>query len=369
MAGELRSPWSPSWAVIPGEVLAEALEERGMTQAELARRTGRPLKTISEIVTGKAAITPDTAIQLERTLGIVAGFWNGLEAQYRQTLAADRSRRDLEDQVAWLDAFPVRDLVRYDRLPKRGSKAETVADLFSFFGVASPSGWEQVWSQSGASYRLSQAHPSSPEALSTWLRWGEIEAAKKTAPPFDKKLFRSKLTEVRALSRMSIPDVALGRLEALCLSAGVIVLRIPEVEGARVSGAARWLRGRQPLIQISLRYRSDDQLWYTFFHEAGHLIVGPQRRDVVEDDVEVGGADAGDHTERAVDAFARDLMIPPDAYGKFVEAADFRDAAVRAFADSLVIAPGIVAGRLQHDHHVGPGALNQLKVFYAKPAR
>jgi Zn-dependent peptidase ImmA (M78 family) len=168
---------------------------------------------------------------------------------------------------------------------------------------------------------------------------------------------------------MSIPDVALGRLETLCLSAGVIVLRIPEVEGARVSGAARWLRGRQPLIQISLRYRSDDQLWHTFFHEAGHLILGPQRRDVVEDDVEVGGTDVADHTERAVDAFARDLLIPADAYGKFVGAADFRDAAVRAFADSLGIAPGIVVGRLQHDDHVARRALNQLKVFYDKPVR
>ena len=62
--------WNPTWAVSPGEVLVEALEERDMTQAELARRMARPLKTISEIATGKAAITPETAIQLERALGI-----------------------------------------------------------------------------------------------------------------------------------------------------------------------------------------------------------------------------------------------------------------------------------------------------------
>jgi plasmid maintenance system antidote protein VapI len=340
-----------------------------MTQAELARRTGRPLKTISEIVTGKAAITPDTAIQLERTLGIVAGFWNGLEAQYRQALAAGRSRRDLEDQVSWLDSFPIRDLVKYGRLPERGSKADTLADLFGFFGVANSAGWEQVWSQATASFRLSQAHPSSPQALSAWLRWGEIEASKRTAPPFERKVFRSTLTEARSLSRLSIPDVALSRLETLCLSAGVVVLRIPEVNGAHVSGAARWLRGRQPLIQISLRYRSDDQLWYTFFHEAGHLILGPQRRDVVEDEVELGGADNRDETEQAVDAFARNLLIPAAAYEQFIAIADFRDVAVRAFADTLGIAPGIVAGRLQHDHHIAPSALNQLKVFYANPVR
>ena len=75
--------WQPDWSVPPGDVLLEALEERSITQAELARRMGRPLKTINEIVKAKAAITPDTAIQLERALGVSAQFWNGLAANYR----------------------------------------------------------------------------------------------------------------------------------------------------------------------------------------------------------------------------------------------------------------------------------------------
>ena len=78
-----REHWQPDWSVPPGDVLLEALEERSMTQAELAGRMGRPLKTINEIVKANAAITPDTAIQLERALGVSAQFWNGLEANYR----------------------------------------------------------------------------------------------------------------------------------------------------------------------------------------------------------------------------------------------------------------------------------------------
>lgn len=74
----------------PGEVLLEALEEREMSQAELARRIARPLKTVNEIIKGKAAITPDTAIQLERALGISARFWNGLEGLWRERLALQR---------------------------------------------------------------------------------------------------------------------------------------------------------------------------------------------------------------------------------------------------------------------------------------
>ncbi len=67
----------------PGETLAETLEAIGMTQSELARRTGRPLKTINEIIQGKTTITTETALQFERVLGVPASFWNNREAQYR----------------------------------------------------------------------------------------------------------------------------------------------------------------------------------------------------------------------------------------------------------------------------------------------
>lgn len=71
----------------PGETLSEVLAEHGITQADLAERTGRPRKTIDEIIKGKAAITPETAIQLERVLGVPATFWNRRERQYREHLA------------------------------------------------------------------------------------------------------------------------------------------------------------------------------------------------------------------------------------------------------------------------------------------
>src|SRR3954454_21490287 len=109
-----RTAWQRDWAVAPGEILIEALEDRAMSQSELARRMGRPIKTINEIVNGKAAITPDTAIQLERTLGISATFWNNLEASYREHLARERAQQELEAHAAWVDAFPVKELAEHE---------------------------------------------------------------------------------------------------------------------------------------------------------------------------------------------------------------------------------------------------------------
>ena len=93
-----RTAWQRDWAVAPGEILQEALEDRDMSQSELARRMGRPVKTINEIVNGKAAITPDTAIQLELTLGITCDLLEQLggripRAPRTRARAARSSRR------------------------------------------------------------------------------------------------------------------------------------------------------------------------------------------------------------------------------------------------------------------------------------
>lgn len=75
----------------PGEILREILRTRGMTQADLARRMGRPAQIVSEIITGKKTITADTAVQLEQALGISAPLWLHLETDYRLHLARIRA--------------------------------------------------------------------------------------------------------------------------------------------------------------------------------------------------------------------------------------------------------------------------------------
>ena len=78
----------PDIAIPPGEYLEEELEERGISQKELARRMGRPLNAINEIVNGKKAITAETALQLEQVMPeIPARFWLNLETDYQLTRA------------------------------------------------------------------------------------------------------------------------------------------------------------------------------------------------------------------------------------------------------------------------------------------
>lgn len=85
----------PDIAIPPGEYLAEEIEARGISQKELAKRMGRPLNAINEIIHGKKAITALTALQLEEVMPeIPARFWLNLETDYQltKTLISRRAR-------------------------------------------------------------------------------------------------------------------------------------------------------------------------------------------------------------------------------------------------------------------------------------
>ncbi len=87
MSSATSNQFVPDYAIAPGETLLDTIEALGMSQAELAERTGRSKKTINEIIKGKAPITPETALQLERVLSVPAQFWNDLGNNCRETVA------------------------------------------------------------------------------------------------------------------------------------------------------------------------------------------------------------------------------------------------------------------------------------------
>ncbi|MDP2919743.1 MAG: HigA family addiction module antitoxin [Dehalococcoidia bacterium] len=83
----------PDVAIPPGEYLAEESKARHITQKELARRMGRPLNAINEIINGKKAITAETALHLEKAMPeIPARFWLNLESDYQLTRALLKQR-------------------------------------------------------------------------------------------------------------------------------------------------------------------------------------------------------------------------------------------------------------------------------------
>ena len=350
--------WNPTWVVSPGEVLTEALEERGMTQAELGRRMARPLKTISEIATGKAAITPETAIQLERALGISVATWLALESRYREARARERDSEELKSHVEWLRMFPIKELIERGIIRRKGSEPQRAADLLSYLGVSSPAGWEQYWGQVAASYRMSEKLSASPHAVTVWIREAEREAADLELPSYSMDGLEAQVPALRSLTTANVTAAAIAQARDLLMSVGVGLLLMKGIRGAPASGAVRWVRGN-PWIVLTLRHRTDDQLWFSLFHEVGHLLEGGRRRDVIE--AIPGEQDSESEDEHAADTFARDVLLPEFAWNERAHPGSPNRATIKEVASEYGVAPGIVVGRLERDGLIPPGRFRDLK--------
>jgi addiction module HigA family antidote len=338
-----RFVFAPDYSVPPGEILAEMLEARQLSQVELAARCELSEKHVSQIITGKASITSDTALLLERTLGVAASLWLNLESSHRLYLARQAERTKLEEYASWAAEFPWRELAARGYVPSARTAEERVKGLLGFFGVTSPDAWEKQYTQLAVAYRGTTAFTRSREAVTCWLRIGEVEAARIETAPYDRSAFREALQAIRGLTRLDPVDFE-PRMVALCQSAGVALVFVPELPKTRLSGATRWLSSDKAIVIQSLRYRTDDQFWFTFFHEAAHVLLHGKRTVFVDE----AGAERTPAEDEA-DKSAADLLIPPAAYKQLVEEGPPSRAQVEKLAKNIGIAPGIVVGRLQHD--------------------
>lgn len=363
MANSKLHRYMPDYAVPPGVTLIELLDSLGMSQRELAARSGRPVKTINEIVKGKAAITPVTALMFEKILRVPASFWNNLERNYRDALARLDERSHLQAQTAWLKGFPVKAMIKAKWISAREDSVDQLKELLNFFGIASPTQWQQLSAAAEVAYRKSSVFQSNPTAVAAWLRKGDLVAQQIPCKPYDKNKFRTALKSVRTLTIEAEPSVFLPRLGSLAATTGVAVVLVRELPGIRISGAARWLSSDKALIQLTLRYKTNDHLWFSFFHEVAHILYD-KKGDKFLDDDKTGVKNTSNQEERA-NRFAADFLIPPDEYTAFCVEGDFSRASVEKFAARIGTAPGIVVGRLQHDHFIPFRTdLNNLKVRY-----
>jgi hypothetical protein len=142
----------------------------------------------------------------------------------------------------------------------------------------------------------------------------------------------------------------------LCAEAGVALVFMPEFERTHLSGVTRWLTPDKALILMSLRHKTNDHFWFTFFHEAAHILLHG-KKEIFIDDAEGYGS----KKENEANRFARNMLIPEDAYDQFKAGEAFHPADIEAFAKSIKLHPGIVVGRLQHDEIIPYSWHNRLK--------
>ena len=350
----------PDWTSPPGETISDVLRERGISIDDFAQKMQKSRQEILELLQGHSPITLGIARQLEKTLGASVEFWMSREFRYRERLGGCEEEANL-----WVQSLPVADMLKFGWLGSLPEGSDLLAACLRFFGVGSVAAWHRVYGalEQRYSFRTSPSFESEPGALITWLRRGELEGSAMDCAPWNPLAFKSALDSVRGLTRERDPNRFLPALQRLCAEAGVAVAIVRSPNGSRASGATRFLSKNKALLLLSFRYLSDDQLWFSFFHEAGHLLL----HDVKE--VFVEGVKADDSTEeleakeREANEFAFRQLIPPEFHREFL-ALPLNGFAIARFAKRIGIASGIVVGQLQFHRRVRPNHFNNLKRRY-----
>ena len=354
----------PDFPSPPGQSLNEILDAIGMSQAELSTRMGRPRKTINEIIKGKTAITPETALQLELVLSDTsASFWIRREEEYREALARLEQKEELSTWLKWLENVPYRELISLGWLTEKHNKIDQLYELLQYFGVVSPAQWDALWGdQSRVAFRQSTVHLSDRFAIAAWIRKGEKDAQEIQCSPYDEGRFLKALERIREMtSQKPQAELYTNKLVEICQGAGVAVSIVPRLKGSKIFGATQWLTPRKALIILSSYYAADDIFWFTFFHEAAHLILHSKKRVFVHSDSD----------EEEASKFAADFLIRKSDYLHFIRQEStqtkydepFSYEAIEAFARGLGIAPSIVVGRLKHDEFLEWPRRNSLRAY------
>ncbi len=336
--------YNPNKAIHPGVTLADVLGASSMTQSELAERTGLTPKTISEIVQKKNPITPETATKFASVFGTSTGFWNNLERNYQETLIRLKENERLDKEAASLGRFECyKDLVRWGYLPKTSVAREEVSNLLGFFQVSS---LDFVKKTHPVAFRQTKNKSFSHESLAAWLRCGEIEAEKIRTKPFEKETLIDNMESLKKLTTIR-NDQLQNQLQSICSEIGIAVVFVPYFAKTYVDGATRWLSSDKALIQVSLRGKSSDRFWFTFFHEIGHILKHGKTDEFIE--FENDRSDSLTLKENEADEFAKETLIPDSLFKNFLAKKDLSDEAIVNFARDISVSPSIVAGRLKHE--------------------
>ncbi|MBI0400000.1 ImmA/IrrE family metallo-endopeptidase [Cyclobacterium marinum] len=347
----------------PGETLGEKLEEMQMGPKEFAVRTGKPEKTISAILKGDSAITTDMAILFENVTQIPANFWINHQKGFEEYKAREKQKEALREAADWAKKFPIAELVKCGFMEKRTTIEEKTLELLSFFGFANQTAWAEYYfeQQLKVAFRISLASTSQPYAISSWLRMGELQAERMAVSKYSAKSFRDILPKIKSIMATH-PTNFFEQLKQACAAVGVKLVHTPCLPKAPLNGATRWLNN-SPVIQLTGRHKRNDIFWFTFFHEAGHILLHG-KKDIFLEDVEYSDKDL--EKEREADSFAADWTLTKAQEEIIVSFPQLTEKMVIDFANEFKTHPGIIIGRLQHrkliPHSVGRYLIEKIEL-------
>lgn len=340
---------TPAEVFPPGEFLREELEERGWSQQELADIMGRPPRLISELISGKRAITPETAKGLAEAFGTSAEYWLSLENQY-QLSKIKSDDKSISRKAALYSRFPVREMIRRGWIRASENLNVLERQFCEFFGLQHIGDEPELIHNA----RKTHAHLDATPLQLAWLFRVRALATKQDVKRYSPEKLRAALEKLQALR--ATPEGTRYASQILA-EAGVRLVFVEAMPGTKIDGAAFWIDGQHPVIGMTLRFDRIDNFWFVLRHEIEHILQedGKANAEVFVDSDMGGNADSSDACELRANNAGAEFCVSTDHLEAFISQVQpyFSEKKVLQFAQNINVHPGLVVGQLQRrlDRH------------------
>lgn len=335
---------SPELLIHPGESLKEALEERNMSQEELAIRTGYSAKHISEVVRGKKDISHEFAERLEYALGIPSHFWMRLQENYdKEVFEINNVNSVTEDEIKVFDKL--KEIVKYleenNIIATSSKKLVSILNLRRFLNVNDLCSIEKLPIKSAA-FRGSKKDKVDVNVLYAWLKLCEYYSSKnKIEGEYSKEKLLNNLDNIKNTMFLDANEMV-DELKKIFSSIGISFCVVKNFKGAPVQGFIE-NNDDKIILCMTIRKSYSDIFWFTLFHEIGHIL----NNDFKDEHIDFKFED--NDIEKRADIFSRNYLINEDDYKEFTSKNNYSYESIKAFAKKENVIPSIVIGRIQRE--------------------
>jgi len=357
---------SREFIIHPGETIADILEDRGISQSDLAERTGVTSAYVSQIISGKKGISLRFAMALEYALDVPKSFWLNLQANYEaELLELNEAATITKEEIKAYESL--KEIIKYLRkrkmIPVGQTRENTILSLRKTLKISNIANLQHFIPE--GAFRISTRVAIDPFVVGAWLRLCQISEKHDS---IDARFDSAKIDE---LAR-SLKGIMLNKKCDLCTELTQLFRRhgidfsiVKNFRGAPVQGYISQSKDGIYHLFLTIRGAFADIFWFSLFHELGHIAngdVSPASKYIYID-----ARDQDSDKESAANRYAGDALIDPSSYERFIKINNFSISAIQKFAETQNIEPYIVIGRLQKEHRIPYEWYSRYKLRYKWP--
>lgn len=348
--------FTPFYISPPGDSIRQLLTQSNYSVSNFAIKLNREIKFVENLLNGNEEINLELAKTLENIFEISEDYW--MSRQLNFNLQILESNEIIKEK--WIKFFPFIDLQKFGWIQKSSNQITTILDFFNVPNFVKLE--ENCLNKLNYSlFKKSYSFKENTYSTICWINYGEKIANKIVCKDWDEEKLEEKLNEIKFLSKKKNPKDFLPLLVEIFAECGVAFVIAKTPTGCRASGLSRFLSEKKAMILLSFRYLTDDQFWFTLFHEIGHLIL--HKNNLLHLDDKTIKIDRNQVEEFEANIYAQEALIPEKYNVEFSKLKGNKRQIIE-FANLIGISPGIVVGQMQFKKIIDYSYLNKFKRKY-----